>query len=295
MRPPVLDLRALQSLVAILDTASFTRAAEQLNYSQSAISMQIKRLEAELGTRLIERGSVLRPTRQGRQALGHAREMLRLNSELRQRVAESEVAGRVRLGMPADFAFYLPDTLTVFAERYPQVETEVRTELSDALVRSVAAGEIDLAIVTRQAHSPGGTRLRREPLKWVGAPGSAAHRQEPLPLALYPENTCEFRQAATRRLDAIGRAWRPAYVSQAFAALHSPVSAGLAVTVATPSMLGAHLEILDEDATGLPPLPEVDIAMHRRPGRLGYAARQLADLLVERLRTTGEPGASVTP
>ena len=80
MRPPVLDLRALQSLVAILDTASFTRAAEQLNYSQSAISMQIKRLEAELGTRLIERGSVLRPTRQGRQALGHAREMLRLNS-----------------------------------------------------------------------------------------------------------------------------------------------------------------------------------------------------------------------
>ncbi|MFB4202538.1 HTH-type transcriptional regulator GltC [wastewater metagenome] len=285
MRQRTLDLRALQTLVTVADAGSFTTAARQLSYTQSAVSMQLRRLESELGITLLQRGPrTVQPTRQGQEVLGYAREMLRLNGEVWRRIEDREVAGTVRLGIPADYALYLPATLASFAEQYPRVEVEVRSELSETLVARVRAGEIDVAVVTRQPHSPGGTLLRREPLVWVGAPGSTAHAQDPLPLALYPEGTCEFRAAATSRLDDAGRPWRAAYVSQAFAALQSPVSVGLAVGVATPSMLGPGLTVLDPAETGLPALPGVEIALHRSTGRPSVATRRLTELIVSRLR-----------
>lgn len=284
MRIHTLNLRALQTLVAVADTESFTAAARQLNYSQSTVSMQLQRLESELGVELLQRGRRgIKTTRPGLEVLGYAREMLRLNSELNLRLKKQEVTGTVRLGVPADFAPYLPGTLALFAEQFPLVEMEVRSELSVSLVRSVQTGEIDLAIVTRQPNSPGGTRLRREPLVWVAAPGTTAYNQEPLPLAIYPEGICEFRAAATSRLDAAGRRWRAAYESRAFTALRSPVSVGLAVTIAIPSMVDAGLEVLDPASTGLPELPFIDITLHRRPGRASSAANYLAELIIQRL------------
>jgi len=285
MRPPVLDLRALQGFVAIVENESFTGAAKQLSYSQSAISMQVQRLEETLGVALLARTSRrLHPTRAGRQVLGYAREMLRLNSELRDRLSDRDIAGKVRLGLPADFALYMPETLALFAERYPQVEMEVRSELSVTLVEQVAAGDIDLAIVTRESRSQGGRQLRREPLVWVTAPGSGAHLREPLPLALWPQGICAFRSAATSALDAASRTWRSAYESQAFGALRVTVAAGLAVTVAIPSMVDASLEILDPEQANLPELPDIDIRLYRSPGRATRAAASLADIITDRIQ-----------
>ncbi|MES1951071.1 LysR family transcriptional regulator [Salinisphaera sp. S4-8] len=285
MRTPVVDLKAMQSFVAIVESGSFTAAAEQMNYSQSAISMQLQRLEASLGVALVARTSrQLKPTRAGREALGYAREMLRLSSELRERVAGDEVAGEVRLGLPADFALYMPETLALFAERHPQVEMEVRSELSVTLVEQVEAGDIDMAIVTRQAGLAGGQQLRREPLVWAVAPGAAAHLCRPLPLALWPQGICAFRAAATEALDRAGLPWRSAYESQAFGALRVAVVAGLAVTVAIPSMVDSELEILDPRQAGLPELPSIDIRLFRREGRANRAASSLAELIVDRVR-----------
>lgn len=285
MRTPVLDLRALQSLVTIIECGSFTAAAKKLNYSQSALSMQVQRLEEALGVALLARTSrQLRPTRAGRETLGYAREMLRLDSELKGRLSDSEIAGRVRLGLPADFALYIPETLALFAERYPQVEMEVRSELSVTLVDLVAAGDIDMAIVTRESDARGGTQLRREPLVWVSAPGSGAHLRQPVPLALWPQGICAFRSAATSALDRAGRSWRSAYESQAFGALRATVTAGLSVTVAIPSMVDSELQILEPDEAGLPTLPTIDIRLYRSTGRATRAAASLAELILERVR-----------
>ncbi|WP_205599847.1 LysR family transcriptional regulator, partial [Arhodomonas sp. KWT] len=146
MRQRTLDLRALQTLVTVADAGSFTTAARQLSYTQSAVSMQLRRLESELGITLLQRGPrTVQPTRQGQEVLGYAREMLRLNGEVWRRIEDREVAGTVRLGIPADYALYLPATLASFAEQYPRVEVEVRSELSETLVARVRAGEIDVA------------------------------------------------------------------------------------------------------------------------------------------------------
>jgi DNA-binding transcriptional LysR family regulator len=285
MRHRTLDLRTLQSFTTIVSARSFTAAAEHLNYSQSTVSMQIKRLEAELGIAVLtHEAGIVRPTRAGLEVLGYAREMLRLDAELRNKLARREVAGTVRLGLPVDYAPYIPGTLTLFAERYPRVELAVRSEFSVTLIEQARAGEIDMAIVTRELDAPGGVRLRREPLVWVAAPGASVQLQEPLPLAISPEGICAFRAAATTRLDAVGRRWRTAYEGQAFATQRVPVEAGLAVTVAIPSLVGTNLEILDSDTAGLPELPMIDIRLHRSPGRASQPATYLADLIVERVR-----------
>jgi DNA-binding transcriptional LysR family regulator len=279
------DLRALQSFATVVDTGSFTAAAAQLNYSQSAVSMQLRRLETELGVVLLERDSrVIKPTRSGREVLGYAREMLRLSGELRHTLAKREVAGTVRLGLPVDYAPYIPGTLAMFAQRYPFVEIAVRSELSVTLIEQAQTGEIDMAIVTRASQATGGNRLRREPLVWVAAPGTATYRQDPLPLAMSPEGLCAFRAVVTARLDAMGRRWRTAYESQAFATQRIPVSAGLAVAATLPSLIGPDLEILDPDTAGLPELPTMDIRLYRSPGRASEAVACLADLIIERVR-----------
>lgn len=285
MRHRTLDLRALQSFVTVVSTGSFSAAAKQLSYSQSAVSMQLKRLEDDLGVDvLMRRSGTVEPTRFGLEVLGYAREMLRLDAELQHKLAEREVAGTVRLGVPIDYAPYIPGTLTLFAERYPFVEMEVRSEFSVTLIEQARAGEIDMAIVTRETEATGGTQLRREPLVWVAAPGALVHKQEPLPLAMSPEGFCAFSSAATQRLDAAGRRWRIAYESQAFATQRIPVAAGLAIAVGIPSLIGPDLTSMAPAETGLPELPMIDIRLHRSPGRASRAASYLADLIIERIR-----------
>src|SRR5699024_3627850 len=190
------------------------------------------------------------PTRAGRAVRGYVGEVFRLNNELQEKLGEQDVAVAVRLGLPVDYVPYIADTLTLFAESYPLVEMTVHSDLSVTLVEQVRAGDIDLAIVTRQPETSGGVALRREPLVWVAAPGSTAYQQDPLPLALSLEGVCAFRSAATQRLDAVGRRWRTAYESETFTAQRIPVSVGLAVTVAIPSLLGPDLEILDAAEAG---------------------------------------------
>jgi DNA-binding transcriptional LysR family regulator len=285
MRHRTLDLKALQSFAAVLSAGSFTAAAKQLDYSQSAVSMQIRRLEDELGMNLLKRNSQTpEPTWVGREVLGYAREMLRLDRELRERLADQEIAGTVRLGLPTDYAGYIAGTLSLFAERYPLVEMEVYSDLSANLVEMTRASDIDLAIVTRPAEAKGGTLLRREPLVWVASPGSTAPQQEPLPMAVTLDEACVFRNAATQCLDAVGRRWRTAYESQTFITQRIPVSLGLALTVAIPSLLGPDLESLDAPKANLPELPMMDIRLHRSPGRASRAAQGLAELLTERIR-----------
>ncbi|WP_242472575.1 LysR family transcriptional regulator [Ectothiorhodospira mobilis] len=285
-----LDLEQLQSLVAVVDSGGFTAAGRRLHRAQSTVSAHLARLERRTGHRLLDRGT-LTPTPEGERLLAHAREMLRHHALAWQELRAARLGGRLRLGIPDDYLGFIPPLLTEFEERFPGVELTVECGLSMDLVRKVRAGGLDLAVVTRQPGSPGGETLRREPLWWAGASDHAAHRRDPLPLALSRRGTCIFREQALEALEASGRSWRVAYTGSGLAGLLAAVRAGLAVTVLTPSMMSAGLRPLGE-AEGLPPLPWVDIALHRAPGRPTEPAARLAERLRQRLAATEQTAAS---
>lgn len=283
MRPRTFDLNLLRTLVTIADTGTVTAAAQRLAYTQSTVSMQLHRLETSLGVTLHERqGRRLRFTPEGERLLGHARRLLTLNDEAWGDMQERQVTGDLSLGIPEDYASLLPSVFSYFHQLYPAVRLQVHCGTSDDLVRRVREDELDLALATRQRHSPGGEVVRREPLVWAVGLHQQPSLQDPLPLALYSPGADVFREVAERALQAAGRDWRPAYSSQSMAGLAPLVTAGLAVVVVTRNMLTDELRALDE-SSGLPPLPSIELALHRASRRPTAPAARLYELIREQL------------
>lgn len=277
------DLDVLRTFLAVVEAGSFTAAASAQGTTQSTVSMQIRRLERDLGTPVFHReGRSVRLTVDGERLQTHARELVRLNDEAWRDLTGAALSGAVRLGIPDDYAFYLPETLRDFAETHPAVNLDVRCDLSVALVDRVRRGELDLALVTRQARSPGGEVLRREPLVWSAARARAVEHSDPLPLAVYPREACVFREHATRALTEVGRRWRVIYTSKSITGQQAMVRAGLAVTPTTGNMVTPEMRVVDESG-GLPALPAVEIALHRAPGRPSEPARRLYDMIRDKL------------
>ncbi|EAZ99798.1 LysR substrate-binding domain-containing protein [Marinobacter sp. ELB17] len=279
MRRRILDLNMLRTLVAIADAGSVTAAAERLAYTQSAVSMQLRRLEASLDVALHEpEGRKIRLTAEGQKLVGYARKMLALNSEAVDDVQRRQVSGELSLGIPEDYAFLLTSVLSHFSQRYPAIQLQVICRSSVDLVKQVQDGGLDMAVVTRQVRSPGGEVIRREPLVWAVGATAQPSLADPIPLALYSPGADVFRDVAEASLAAAGRSWRMAYSSQSMTGLLPVVVAGLAVVVVTRNMLTDQLRVIDE-RSGMPALQSVEIALHRSIGRPSEPARQLADLI----------------
>lgn len=280
-----LDLTQLQAFAAVVDTGSFTLAAKYLCRTQSAVSMQLRKLEDAIGKQLLVRDNrSVRLTEEGDVLLGYARRMIRLNEDAMAALDQPFAEGHVRLGLPDDYAdFFLPDVLSRFALAYPRVQLEVIGALSGPLQDMIESGSIDVALITRQPNRPIGKIVRRERLVWAGSRQRQLHEESPLPLALFPEG-CVFRAHATRALDAKGIAWRLAYTSQSFAGGKIAVSSGLALTVMAQSMVPNEWRTFGV-AEGLPPLPEFEICMHRAAGRLPKAVKLLEEQLAEVVQT----------
>jgi DNA-binding transcriptional LysR family regulator len=274
--PHALDADLLRAFVLIAEGRSFTEAAEMLGRTQSAVSMQIKRLEETLGQKVLSRGKggdvVLTP--HGEFLLTHARQILSLNDEVVQMFRAPALAGTVRLGTPDDYAFgYLPPILKRFADTHPAVQVDVLCAPSNELIAHLKDGELDLTL-SSEGHQPKNwptVQLWRGPLVWVTSSRHAPHRLDPLPLALAQVDTnasrnCDWARAATAALDRAGRRYRMAYSSGSQVGTHAPVLAGLAVTVSTLSWLPDGLRPMRADE-GLPPLPEFGIVLlkGRRP------------------------------
>ncbi|WP_346299946.1 LysR family transcriptional regulator, partial [Halomonas sp. BM-2019] len=205
MRAPTLDLSLLRTLVAVADTGSVTAAARRLAYTQSAVSMQLSRLEQSLGTALHERvGRGLRFTAEGERLLGHARRLLALNDEALADMRTRRVTGELNLGIPEDYASLLTAVFSWFHQLYPEVGLQVTCGTSADLVERVRADELDLALVTRQRRSPGGEVIRREPLVWAVGLERQPSLADPLPLALYSPGADLFRAVAEAALAAAG-------------------------------------------------------------------------------------------
>ncbi len=263
-RPAGIDPDLLRSFVHIAESGSFTRAAELVGRTQSAVSMQMQRLEGLLGETLLLRGKgeTVQLTRHGSYLLGAAREMLALNDAIWSGFHAPAVQGHVRLGIPDDYALrYLPVILTRFARQHPAVEVEVLCLPSAELMRRIAEGALDLAICSagdELPHTPA-IALARGPLAWVTSERFAPHRQDPLPVALAHSN-CSWSKAAARALAQAGRRYRVAYSSATLLGTHAPVIAGLAVTVSSNAWLPEGLRRVRPDE-GLPDLPEFGILL----------------------------------
>ncbi|NWN91598.1 LysR family transcriptional regulator [Marinobacter adhaerens] len=285
MRKQVLDLNLLLTLVTIADTGTVTEAAERLAYTQSTVSMQLNRLETALGVPLHERdGRRIRFTAEGKKLVGHARKMLELNREAVDDVQQSQISGELNLGIPEDYAFLLTSVLSNFNQQFPAVQLQVTCRSSVELVKHVKAGDMDLAVVTRQVRSPGGEVIRQEPLMWAVGANAQPSLTDPIPLALYSPGADVFRDVAEQALASAGREWRMAYSSQSMTGLMPVVAAGLAVVVVTRNMITPQLRVLDE-RSGMPALQSVELALHRPAGRPSEPAKQLAELIRTHLST----------
>ncbi len=274
--PHALDADLLRAFVLIAEGRSFTEAAEMVGRTQSAVSMQIKRLEEALGQTVLRRGKGgdVELTPHGEFLLARARQILSLNDEVVAMFRAPALAGTVRLGTPDDYEFgYLPPILKLFADTHPAVQVDVLCAPSNELIGRLKDGELDLTL-TSEGHQPRHwptVQLWRGPLVWVTSSRHAPHRIDPLPLALAQVGTnasrnCDWARAAMTALDRAGRRYRLAYSSGSQVGTHAPVLAGLAVTVSTLSWLPDGLRPLRADE-GLPPLPEFGILLlkGRRP------------------------------
>jgi DNA-binding transcriptional LysR family regulator len=282
MRANGLDPELLTAFVAVADHRSFTRAAAALNRTQSAVSMQIKRLEERLGIELFRRSKVqvdLSPSGEG--LLGYARRILALNEEAVGRLREHSVEGVVRLGVMDDYGtFVIPPLLASFVGGYPRIKVEMETGLTSTMVSRLGRA-FDLVIAMHPQGSGDGEFVRREQAVWAASPSHPVETSDPLPLALYPQG-CLFRKWAIDALDDAKRRWRLAFISHSLTAVESIAAQGLAVTVVKAGTFPSRLRRLSE-RQGMPPLPAGDIHLHRA-ARLSQAASLLADHLAARMK-----------
>ncbi|WP_237216731.1 LysR family transcriptional regulator [Falsiroseomonas oryziterrae] len=296
--PPGLDPDLLRAFVLIAEGGSFTRAAERVGRTQSAVSMQIRRLEETLGQPLLVRTPRgVQPTPQGMWLLERARTLLALNDEIVGNFRAPPMVGTVRLGTPDDYALnWLPGILARFAEAHPAVELEVICVNSEELAQHFVEGRLDVTLIS-EGQEPRGVaaeRVWRGPLRWVGSPTHGLHKRDPLPLALgRPSHCCPWRNAALDALRAQGRAARVTYNSATQTGCFTVALAGLALTVSTPCTLPQGLAWLGE-AEGLPPLPEMGVLLLRHEASIGVpAADALAAHIAEGFRRANAPGVAL--
>lgn len=265
MNYPDFQIDWLRAFVAVVDAGSLSGAAPLVHRSQSAVSMQIKKLETALGRPVLLRGPRhLEVTPAGAEMLSYARRVLDLQAEAHAALFGPQLAGRVRLGVPDDYASaYLTPVLRSFSHRYQGVEIELTCEQSTSLIPRVERGELDLALVS-QDKPQRGRFLFDEPLVWVGAAQFEAWRRDPLPIAVY-ESSSMARQATLAALGTRRRAYRLVYHSSSLAGQLAAVESGLAVAVLTRCSVPPHLQILQDLPAefDLPPLDAMHVAVLR--------------------------------
>ena len=264
-----LDIDLLRTLVAIADTGSFNRAARAVFRTPSAVSMQMKKLEEQVGRPLFAKdGRSVTLTPDGEALVGYGRRILKLAEEALSRFRAPEIQGTIKLGTPDDYAVrFLPEILARFAASHPNVEVDVFCMSSRELLGHLDDGLIDVALVSGGHGQASGRVIHREPLVWAGLRHGCAHERNPLPLAVSHLGCC-WRRMALDALDRAGIAHRIAYSSRHYLGQLAAMMAGLAVAPLPRSIVQGDLKIVGEEA-GLPPIGYCEIELKRAANATG--------------------------
>jgi len=227
--PRNLDLTALRSFVAVADTGGVTKASTVLNLTQSAVSMQLKRLEESLGQDLLDRsGRSIGLTTAGEQLLSYGRRLLALNDEALSRMTDDAFEGTLVLGVPSDIVYpAIPPVLRLFHNEHPRMKVQLLSSYTARLKEMFTNGECDLILTTEDQCDAGGETLAEKSLVWIGAKDGTAWQKRPLPLASQPQ--CQFRKGTIDALDAAGIPWEVAVDSHSARTVEATVTADLAV------------------------------------------------------------------
>lgn len=282
---PNLDVDLLKTFLAIADNGSFTKAAEEVHKTQSAVSMQMKRLEDLVGTPLFAKdGRMSRFTPDGERLVDYARRIVAINDEAVYAFAKPDLAGTIKFGTPDDYAErFLPEILARFARTHPMVTVDVECLGSGELFERCKRGELDLSLVTFGCEIITDEPVRREKLVWVTSTRHHAHMAEVLPLAVSHAG-CGWRSMVLRALDGQQRKFRVAYSTPNSNAVNAAVLQGLAVGAIPELCLRPGMRVLTEK-DGFPSLGTFDIGLVRKPGKANKAIEALARHVTESLST----------
>ena len=259
--PRNLDLTAIRSFVAVADVGGVTRAAGFLNLTQSAVSMQLKRLEESLDVDLLDRSTRRTvPTPAGEKLLTYARKMLALNDDILSSLTEQAFEGTLTLGVPHDIVYpEIPKVLQLFALELPKVKVQLVSSFTRDLRRQFNRGDCDIVLTTEAEPDAGAETLSTRQLIWVGAPGGSSWRQRPLQLAF--ENNCLFRGLVLDVLDDSEIPWELAVNSNNTRTIEATVSADLAIHALVEGAEPPYVERIAH-AGALPDLPDTKINMY---------------------------------
>jgi DNA-binding transcriptional LysR family regulator len=252
-----LDSLTLECFLAVAETGSFTRAAEKVGRTQSAISQQINKLESQVGRSLLVRGKNFTLTSDGEIFLGYARQIIKLEREAIDRFREPELEGEVRFGLPEDFAsVFLSDVLAEYCQLHPRILLNIECDLTLKLFARFKKKEFDLVLVkmSKPGDFPNGIDVWSESLEWVGSPEFFRQdRSEAIPLVLSPQ-PCVYRSRAIKALEQSKRKWRIVFSSHSYAGTTAAVKAGMGVTVLPRNMVPEELNIIKRQKN----IPELD-------------------------------------
>lgn len=251
--PRNLDMTALRAFATVAEVGGVTRAAGLLHLTQSAVSMQLKRLEEALGRSLLDRsGRGIGLTAEGEQLLGYARRILALNDEVWGKLTDVALEGEIVLGVPHDIVYpALPPILRRFHAEFPRMKVTLLSDYTRVLKHMFAHGDCDVILTTESGLEEGGETLKEVPLIWVGAENGRAWRQRPLRLAFEVRNI--FRKGVEAALDRAGVDWEMAVTSEMSRTIEATVSADLAVHAVPEGTVPATMERIEHGGA----LPEL--------------------------------------
>ena len=289
-----LDVDLLSALIAVHETGGVTRAAERLNRTQPAVSMQLRRLEDRVGKPLIERmRRQLRLTPHGEELLPYAKRIVSLCEEARERMAMPRLAGTARVGIPEWFATdRLQAVLCRFSRLHPSVRLDIEVGPSVRLRELMHDGHLHLALAICVFFDTAGEQVWREPLHWVAARNLSLDDSDQVPLALF-HDPCPYRDLAIGKLNQSGRSWREAFTSSSVSTVRAAVLSGLGVSVFPAGAVTEDLRILGPKE-GFADLPPTELSIYTAHGELPepvtYLAQYLGDYVTEALSPYADSG-----
>ena len=274
-----LDLGTLRSFVTIADSGSMTRAAGRLFMTQSAISMQIKRLENSLGMSVFDRSSQgMSTTTEGEQLLHFANQMLAINDEAMGRLTSPDYEGQIRIGAPCDVIYpHIPTILKEFSRDFPRVQIKLSSGSTVKLKSQYKQGLLDVVLTTEQIATLGGSIIDTQRLVWTGAVDGNVWKKRPLPLGI--SKNCAFRSSAIRALEDADIEWVDVVASEDDTAALAIVSADLCVSAEMESVKYLARAAIDHGGH-LPELPEFSIVLYSAEAPGNYIAQTMVEYML---------------